>query len=420
VLCVVKSDSVFIFPTEGGILSLRILYVHPAAAFGGASKSLLELFRGFPEGSVQATVICPFGTAADHFRVAGMNVITCVGLSSWDNTRYSHYRGLRWLVLLRELRLLLPSLKILSRTLSQNEFDIIHVNEITVLPIVAIATRHIKTPLVVHVRSLQNRDSSGLICRALFRILLRTAAIVAIDETVARTLPAGLPVTIIHNGIRPTEVVLKPVGQGRPFGVALVGVLLHSKGVIEFIRAARICRDRGLDVEFLLAGENPRHLSGFRKWLFNRLNFAHDVRAEVEAYIEEHELGSVIKVLGFVDDVQNLYRHIDLLCFPSHLDAAGRPVFEAAFCGVPSLVAAVDPEPDTIIDNQTGLCIEARNPQAIADKVEHLIKNPKELLRLGSNARQLALKNFDILKNAGEMLMLYENVLKQGNATDRP
>lgn len=399
-------------------MSLRILYAHPTGAFGGASKSLLELLRSFPEGSVQATIICPSGAAADRFRTAGMKVITCAGLSSWDNTRYSHYRGLRWLVLLREIRLLAPSLKILSHTLRQNEFDIIHVNEITILPIVAMATRHIKTPLIVHVRSLQNQNSSGLIYRALYRILLRTAAIVAIDQTVARTLPLALPVNIIHNGIRPAEGVIMHAEQGRPFRVALVGVLLHCKGVLEFVQAARICRDRGLNVEFLLAGENPRHLSGIRKWLFKRLNFAHDVKAEVETYIDVHKLGSVVKMLGFVGDVQNLYRRIDLLCFPSHLDAAGRPVFEAAFCGVPSLVAAVDPEPDTIVDNETGLCIEAGEPKAIADAIEYLIQNPNELRRLGSNARQLALKNFDILKNAGEMLALYENILKQSRSAD--
>lgn len=43
--------------------SLRVLYLHPAAAFGGASKSLIELFSGFPGEQVRATVVCPSGQA---------------------------------------------------------------------------------------------------------------------------------------------------------------------------------------------------------------------------------------------------------------------------------------------------------------------------------------------------------------------
>jgi len=394
-------------------LSLHVLYLHPAAAYGGASKSLVELFRGFPEQAVNATVVCPSGQAADQFHRAGMKVIECRGLSQWDNTRFGYYRGKRWLILLRELLLWPSTLHTLSRVRRHGGFDLIHANEITLLPAALYAQRILKLPLVVHVRSLQRMPGSSLITDLVNRMLSRVQAVVAIDRTVARTLPEQIGAVVIHNGI------CSPVNDGRedyrqearPMRVAMVGGLLRMKGVYEFAEAARMCRDRGLAVEFLLAGENPRNLKGAMKWCMGWMGLAHDVRADLERFIRQNELEDTVKLLGFVGDVHSFYRDIDLLCFPSHLDAAGRPVFEAAFHGVPSLVAATDPEPDTIINGETGLCIVPRNPSAIADAVTYLANDRGELSRLGKNARRLAAENFDSTQNAERMLELYRRLL---------
>src|SRR3954471_20869402 len=82
---------------------LRVLYIHPIGAFGGASRSLLELVRSFPKGSVEPHIIVPRGSAADVFERNGLAVMRVRGISRFDTTRYGYYRGLRWLILLREL-----------------------------------------------------------------------------------------------------------------------------------------------------------------------------------------------------------------------------------------------------------------------------------------------------------------------------
>lgn len=394
-------------------MTARVLYLHPSPTFGGASKSLIELFKAFPEGAVQATVICPRGEVTAHFRAAGMAVVECMGLSQWDNTRYSHYRGLRWLIVLRELFLLLPTFLVLYRTLRTKAFDLIHINEITLLPAAIYAKWFSSLPVLIHVRSLQNLSGRSGLARLLQRVLLKMDAVVAIDRTVARSIPAQIPVKVIHNGIKLSSVNHTSGfnrDPGYPMRILMVGVLLKLKGVYEFVEAANICRNRNLNAEFLLAGENPRLLKGPIKWLYSYLGFAQDVRADLERYIREKKLEGVVKLLGFVSDVQSLYAEVDVLCFPSYLDAAGRPVFEAAFFGVPSLVAAKDPEPDTIIDGETGLCIASGKPEAIANALEYLIRNPEVRVRLGENARSLANRNFDITANAKAMLSVYSDI----------
>ena len=89
---------------------MRILYLHPSATFGGASKSLIELFGVMRQSGIEATVLTPAGSAARAFTDVGMEVVSVRGLSQFDNTRYGHYRRLRWIIPFREL-LFLPGSK---------------------------------------------------------------------------------------------------------------------------------------------------------------------------------------------------------------------------------------------------------------------------------------------------------------------
>ena len=61
--------------------ALNVLFLHPASAFGGASKSLIELYLLFHSEKVSGTVITPQGSAARAFSAAGMNVHSILGIS---------------------------------------------------------------------------------------------------------------------------------------------------------------------------------------------------------------------------------------------------------------------------------------------------------------------------------------------------
>ena len=92
------------------------------------------------------------------------------------------------------------------------------------------------------------------------------------------------------------------------------------------------------------------------------------------------------------------------------MDAPGRPVFEAAYFGIPSIVAVRDPTPDTIVPGKTGLCIPVPDAKLLAEAVEFLYRNPSERQRMGENARRLAEANFDIQRNAARVLDIYRRL----------
>ena len=407
--------------TRAPPLPISVLYLHPPGAFGGASRSLLEMIRGFPENAVEPHLITQRGSVAEVMGHAGIKVIAAPGISQFDETRFNYYRGRRWLLLGRELVYLPFTAWVLLRArMRWRGIDLVHANELTALPAILLARLVFSRPVVVHVRSVQrgaHRDVRGWIIRWVLR--RHAAAVIAIDRTVARSLPPGMEATVIHNAFTPE---IQPEDERRPrFGdgspevsrlrVGMVGDFLAFKGVREFVESARICRDRGLNVEFVHIGGSARNRRGPIGSLLAVLGFLHDVEPEIRGYIAGHALEPCIRLAGFMSDISSAYRKLDLLCFPSHLNAVGRPVFEAAFWAIPSIVALRDPEPDTFVHGATGICIPPGDPAALADAIAYFHAQPGELRRMGNAARQLARETFDSSGNAARVLEVYRRVL---------
>lgn len=389
---------------------MHVLYLHPAGAYGGAAKSLIELFQILKRFNVTGTVLTPYGGSAKAFEEAGMSTIEVAGLSQFDNTQYGHYRRLRWLILLRELTYLPGSLVAIWRLRGQH-FDLLHVNEVTLLPIAIVAKKLLKAPMVVHVRSLQCKAKSNWRSKLVNRWLKVYADIVIpIDHTVARTLDPNLTLYVVHNGLSvPNFCVQKKLqpSEGQPIRVGFMGVLIALKGVYELVDAIRILKERGVEIECVIAGENAREIKGIRAWVLEKMGFGSDVRAELKKRIKHYGLEHHVTLLGFVKDVNAIYPRFDILCFPSHLNAAGRPVFEAAFFEVPSVVAIEDPLPDAVMHGQTGLAIPRADPELIADALQSLALDHQLRLALGRRARTWAVEQFSIEGNAAAVLRIY-------------
>lgn len=395
---------------------MRILYIHPFGAYGGATKSLAEMYAGLPAGSVDGVAIAPHGVAADSLEAVGMRTIRVPGLAKWDDTRFGHYRGARWAILLRELAYWPATVRALRAARREGPFDLIHCNELPALFPAIIAKRWLNAPLLVHVRSLQRGSAGGTVTRWILGKLRREAsAVVAIDEAVRRTLPDDLQVHVIHNGMRAPENPFAEHTESNAFRVGIIGVLHRAKGVYEFAEAARIVRSRGIDAKFVIVGENVHRLSGLHGWMLRRLDFAHDVRGDLEAYVARHGLQDCVEFTGFVRDIASIYSRLDAVCFPSHLDAPGRPVFEAALFGLPTIVAMRNPTTDVVIPDITGLCIDEPAPEAIADAISTLASDRSKARALGEAARANAVEKFDRGRVGDRMVTLYRKLTRHKN-----
>lgn len=403
---------------------IRVLYLHMIGSFGGASRSLFEAVRAFPPGEIEACFLTQRGTVEPFFGQLG-EVETVRGFAKFDHTRYSHYRGLRWLVALRELTYLPSTLLGLRRARRRwGHVDLIHLNEFTGVLALWVARRLFRAPAVIHVRSVVQDDARLARTRWMHALLHReAAAVVSIDESVRASLPVDLDVTVIHNAFAParasgSDVALDAaLARLKPgtFTIGFVGNLLRVKGILDLIEAAGQLATRGLDFQLLIVGDDAGDSRGVRARALRRLGLSQDVRAEVEAAIERHGLRERVHLTGFTKEIARAYPRMQALCFPSHYDAPGRPIFEAAFFGVPSVVAVRRPRADTLVHGVTGLAVPPREPDALADALESLVRDPGAAQRMGEAARAMAEDTFSVERNAGRLLALYRRVVKPGD-----
>jgi len=402
---------------------MQVLYIDGVGPFGGASRSLYEALRALPKGEVEVYFVAVHGSVAPYYSELANDIIYAWGLTRFDNTKYSYYHGLRWLVVLRELVYLpLTLFAITSAKLRWKNIDLIHVNEITEILPMLIARWLFKVPVVVHVRSMARKDNKSRRCRWINGVLRnKVAAVVAIDESVKASLPDDLSVDVIHNSFTP-KYAANPDGEflskiiqlnTSSFKVGFVGNLQMAKGLFDLLDAAKIVCEGGHNVEFLIVGDVARKDEGFKSWILKILGLAQDIKSDLLNKIEQYGLANNFYLLGATHDIQRAYEQFDVICFPSHFDAPGRPIFEAAFSGVPSIAAINEPKPDTLIHNETGLAVPPKNPEKLAKAILHFVKNPSEKRRMGENARTLAEANFSATSNAEKILAIYHRILKR-------
>jgi glycosyltransferase involved in cell wall biosynthesis len=387
-------------------------------AFAGGCRSLYEVVRALPAGEVEPLFIAPRGSVHGFLSRLG-EAIEARGISQFDNTRYGYYRGLRWLVAIRELAFVPSTVVALLRAYRRwKTVDLIHVNEITgVLPWL-IAGRLFNAPVVVHVRSVVRNDTGSFRTRWINRLLRNKAnAVIAIDETVRASLPQELPVDVIHNAFSldsadiadssfADRLRLKPGS----FKVGFVGNLLRVKGIFELIEAARLTRDQGLDVEFIVVGADAGRSDTLKSRILNELRLGQDVGTEVRAKVDLFRLGDRVHMVGFMANIAQAYACMDVLCFPSYYDAPGRPIFEAAFLKVPSIAAVRKPMPDTLVDGVTGLAIPPHDAEALAKAITTVATDRALAVRMGAAAHQMAISNFLAEQNAAKLLKVYKRV----------
>ena len=175
----------------------KVLYIHGVSVYGGSTRSLLEMLKSLTREEVEPLVICPRGQAADILEENGIEVLRVSGVASFDHTLIGYYRGLRWLILLRTLLNLLPTMLVLRKALKMKNWDLIHINDGTLL-IPGLLAMFARLPIVWHFRTVMNTD--GWRWRAVRRLVNSAAErVIAIDARVARSLVGINNVSIVHN-----------------------------------------------------------------------------------------------------------------------------------------------------------------------------------------------------------------------------
>ena len=361
--------------------------------YGGPQKRVLQVAESLAGRGVQTTLCLPEGkgNAAPIARDRGVNVLR-VPFGRIPRPR-ELANVLRWISgLPGDVR---RFMKLFRRELP----DVVHVNGAFFLA-PAIAAKLAGVPLVWHL----NDTVVPLRAAVVFGVLVRGLAdrIVVAAEAVAKHYRVtSSPYTVIYAPVDLDD--FRVAGAGHEGTMARVGLVANwnpLKGLEYFVRAAALVRkELGGGAEFVIAGAR----------LDTHLGYAH----RVEGLIDELELRSAVRDLGFLPSVAPVLETLDVLVLSSTAEASPMVVLEGMAAGVPVVAMDVGGVREMLLGapaRPAGIVVPPRDPGAMSKEILRLLRDPDEAARMGTNGRRLTKERFSLEICARRHLKVYASL----------
>ena len=116
----------------------------------------------------------------------------------------------------------------------------------------------------------------------------------------------------------------------------------------------------------------------------------------------------VLTHLQSVVDIK-IWPLVNFYCLPSYREGFPISILEAAAMGIPTIGTRIVGISDAIIENETGLLCEPKNPIGLAKCMDAMFDDDALRRRLGSNARQRAERYF----RQSEVVSLFAEYIKK-------
>ncbi|MFA5420403.1 MAG: glycosyltransferase [Patescibacteria group bacterium] len=202
-------------------------------------------------------------------------------------------------------------------------------------------------------------------------------------------------VELIHNGLNIEKFsnIKKINNKNNSVIIGSVGRLSEQKNFSLLIKALSFFED--FKFECLIVGDG-------------------ELKSALQNQIVELGLQSKIKLLGKRENVPEFLSTIDFFVLPSKWEGLGVVLLEAGALSLPVLASATGGILDLIDDGQTGILFKNNNLEDLKKKLKYFFdkKNKEKLEVMANNLNKEVIKNFDIKVIAKKYEDLYLDLIK--------
>jgi glycosyltransferase involved in cell wall biosynthesis len=198
------------------------------------------------------------------------------------------------------------------------------------------------------------------------------------------------PTRVVRSGVDPSHFVHGADRQkirdrfrysSSDFVLLWLGIFMPHRRLEDAVEAVGRLKSRGFPIKLLLAGSDrsfPEYFNSLKS-LTERLEVTHEVT--FAGKVADEEIG-------------DFYRACDAFVFPNENQTWGLAVLEAMACGRPVLVSRGAAVHEVLADGENALLFPARNPDAIADRIQELITQPALRARIAQQGMNLVRAKF--------------------------
>ncbi|HUD84565.1 MAG TPA: glycosyltransferase [Candidatus Saccharimonadales bacterium] len=382
----------------------RILYVNNGADIYGASRCLIRLVKALDRTRYIPLVLLPEdGPLRQKLEALGVEVVFHPRLSIITRRVI---RSWRILIFFIEFP---ASVLFLWRLIRRRKIDLVHTNTgVMVSP--GLAAKLAGIPHLWHIRDWFQEF------RRIWKpyssyILWSSDAVIAISQSVASQFADDSKISVVYDGCSLDEFhsddaqagqdFRRRFGLGTDFVAGCVGrIKLFQKGQEVLVQAAAVLKARGLRPKILIVGTpypgNESHLQSLKD------------------LIHKSGLQDSVILTGELDDVKPAYAAMNVLVLPSVAqEGLGDVMMEAMAMRVPVIATNIGGPLEVVQDGISGFLVPPSDPEALADKIELLMNDPKLAERLGQAGPKRVMQRFSIGEMIRKIEALYGKWMRQ-------
>lgn len=195
------------------------------------------------------------------------------------------------------------------------------------------------------------------------------------------------------SGVNLSEYVHEALPPGE-ITVLMAARLLMTKGVREFVDAAKLLRQSGVKARFWLVGdpdpENPDSVTP----------------QELDNWFMQKQ----VEFFGYRSDIPELMSQAHIVVLPSYREGLPKVLIEAAACGRAVVTTDVPGCRDAIQDGITGLLVPPKDAVALAQAIKKLIEDPETCRTMGNAGRRRAEEIFNVDSVVNAHLKVYQSL----------
>lgn len=190
------------------------------------------------------------------------------------------------------------------------------------------------------------------------------------------------------------------------FVVLSVGQFIDRKGRRTILEAAQKLLKHNKNLQFL--------------WLTQS-----DINEEDEKLIKSFELNDAFRIVKSETvgdaraDILNFFKIADAFALPSFVEGLPIALLEGMALKLPSISTNVNAIPEAVINNETGLLVEAGKSDELAAAIKKLYDDPFLRTKLSETGRDYVIENFDERVCCAIVLDTYEKAINERNSGKR-
>ena len=174
-----------------------------------------------------------------------------------------------------------------------------------------------------------------------------------------------------------------PDNQGtsaKPFTFLVISRLIYDKGIMEYVEAINILKEKGINARFqLLGAKDPVHKRGIPLEV-------------IDKWINE----GLIEYLGTTEDVRPIISNSDCVVLPSYREGMPRTLLEAASFEKPIITTNTPGCRHVVKNHLNGYLCEVRDAHDLAEKMYTIYhKSDEERTNMGKAGRLLVKEKYD-------------------------